>query len=452
MSHYRSGRYYVELDKRRAIESDCQKKLQQAQQEQAAARAEAERVKRELENDELQLSIRAQEMRRDADDVQMQQQREAQQMKARVRAKLIQLDAAANRLLTVYRSDPATEDLKVRVEQLHRMLDLDHDTTELLRLTEEYLQRELPSWESKLRIRSEADAAHRAATHLTQIRGTAKDYSESFVSLKKKRNKEQTVRRTPWETFCARVQALLDQQQDMATVELLELSEEMERVVPAQQKQFMIDNQQLLEDLEDDAAAVVEMLDQAAAQLENQVKRYTALCSLLELAPERRFMDLQADSQTYAQLVAENNRLWQQYLLWEEENYVDRNLEEVFARYGIRFDNLETAATADGTVRMRCDLANSTCLTMTKSSGGAFEMEFTGVSASSTVSMDERRRVAAEAQSFCSLMPQIAAELAARGILISSSYEEEPTAESIRIEQRETQTVIYEKQALRTMK
>ena len=238
----------------------------------------------------------------------------------------------------------------------------------------------------------------------------------------------------------------------MATIELLELFEEMKSVVPAQQKQFMIEHQQLLEQLEADAAAVAEMLSQAAVQQEDQMKHYMVLCRLLELVPERRFTDGQTNSQTYALLAAENNRLWQQYLLRQEEEYVDRNLEEVFAKYGIRFDNLETVASEDGAVQMRCDLANSSCLTMTKSSGGAFEMEFTGVSTSSTVSMDERRRVAAEARSFCSLMPQIAAELAVRGILISSSYEEEPTVENVRIEQRAAQTVVYEKQALRTMK
>jgi hypothetical protein len=49
-------------------------------------------------------------------------------------------------------------------------------------------------------------------------------------------------------------------------------------------------------------------------------------------------------------------------------------------------------------------------------------------------------------------MPQISAELKARGILIDASYQEEPTVETIRIEQRAVRQVTHKKEALRTMK
>lgn len=452
MSHYRSGRYYVELEKRQAIERECQQKLQQAQQARDVVRAEGQREKQRLADNEKYLADQAQQMRRDAATDRTRLQQEAEELRRQAEQKLAQLDVAAQRLLTVYRSNLATQDLQVQVEQLHQMLILGHDPVELLKRAEEFLQKELPVWEAKLRVLDDQRVTSQSASHLSQIRATAEDHSESFVSLKKKGGKQQVIRKTPWEIFCSRVQALVDQQKDMATDELLQLVEEMERVAPNQQKLFMINNTQLLEDLEADAAAVADMISQAAEELEGQIRRYEALCGLMELVPEHRFTDRQASSQTYALLSAENDRLWQQYLLRQEEEYVDRNLEEVFEKFGIRFDNLETAAAEDGSVQMHCNLSGSTRLTMTKSSGGAFEIEFTGVTGASTASLDERRRMAAEAQSFCSLMPQVTAELASRGILIRDPYEEAPTAENIRIEHRAAQSVVYEKKALRTMK
>ena len=446
MSHYRSGRYYVELDKRKAIENECQQKLQQAQREQEAALANAQRVRQELANNEEQLSIQAQQLRQDMQKDRQQLQEELLRQRQQAKAKLDQLDMAVRRLTTVYRSDPIAQDLQNRLEQLHEMYQLGHYPAERVADMEKI---DLKAWEGTLRARADERVNQESAAHLSRISGTAGDYSEKFVSLQKKNAKQQIARKTPWETFCRRVQALVEQQQDMADEALLRLSEEMENVAPSFQKKFMIDNEQLLADLEAEAAEMADMLRQSTDELDRQVRRYEALCGLLQLKPQHRFTAGQPD---YALLTAENERLWQRYLLQQEEEYVHRNLEEVFTKYGIRFDNLETAAAEDGTIQMHCELSGSASLTMTKSSGGAFEMEFSGVSSSATVSMDERRRVVEEAKSFCSLMPQISAELKARGILIDASYQEEPTVETIRIEQRAVRQVTHKKEALRTMK
>ena len=446
MSHYRSGRYYVELDKRKAIENECQQKLQQAQREQEAALANAQRVKQELANNEEQLSIRAQQLRQDMQKDRQQLQEELRQQRLQAKARLDQLDIAVKRLTTVYRNDPVAQDLQSRLEQLHEMYEQGRNPAELVADMDKI---DLEAWEDTLRARADERINQESAAHLSRISVTAGDYSETFVSLHKKTAQKQAARKDPWETFCLRVQTLVEQQQDMAGEALLRLAGELENVAPSFRKRFMIDNQQLLADLEAEAAEMADMLRQSTDELDRQVRRYEALCSLLQHTPDRRFTAGRPD---YALLTAENERLWQQYLLQQEEEYVDRNLEEVFTKYGIRFDNLETAATEDGTIQMHCELSGSASLTMTKSSGGAFEMEFSGVSSSATVSMDERRRAVEEAKSFCSLMPKISAELKARGILIDASYQEEPTVETIRIEQRAVRNVAYKKEALRTMK
>lgn len=448
MSHYRSGRYYVELNKRQAIESACQERLRQAQQERDAAAEYRRNIHGIMAAEERQRNAQALEDAAQARDALSAARQERADRDARARAIMEQVDADIKRLLVVFRDDPATADLALRREQLWQMYHLEGSQNEFIEQAVTFLNVQLPQWKQTLEQKTQERITRSSVALVNPVTVSGEDRSEQFVSLQGAgQRKQQTGRRTPWDDFCARVEELLARQKDMASEELLLLAEQIQNIAPAKQKLFLVQNLNLLKQLEEEAADIAEVVDQGDAAHAEQLRKYEALCGLLQHP-----VDPQLQERSYPWLAAENERLWRLYLLQEEEAYVDRNLQEVFDQFGIRFDNLETVGSEDGSVQMQCDLPNSTRLTMKKNSGGAFSMEFTGVSASSTVSMDERRRVAAEAQSFCSMMPQITAELKRRGILIQSSYQEEPTAETVRIEQGTVRSGVYTKKKERTMK
>lgn len=240
--------------------------------------------------------------------------------------------------------------------------------------------------------------------------------TRNVVSLRVENNDTQE---NEWEAFLAGVLELQtsgDPELQSAAEELLHRSKS---CAPLFHGAFLQENGARLRELQ----ARQQKHSSVQLQQEQSVLRYEALCRLLQLQAEPEVL------QDPARCEAQLQRLLQQLIRQQGQQYITQTLTRVFARHGITLQagSVQTAQAES----VSYQVTPNTVLAVKKSPGGAFEMELHGITRNSTPSTEERRSAAEQAVHFCRVYPQIQEELAREGVLVADLYDEAPSEENI---------------------
>lgn len=158
---------------------------------------------------------------------------------------------------------------------------------------------------------------------------------------------------------------------------------------------------------------------------------------------------------TVSQMKADIDKLKDELTKKNEQDYINRMIEETFAEEGILLDEIKSLPNSQVFYLEN----NDNCeITLTNIEDG-FLMETVGLTEKQApATQEEREKFAQCAKSVCVKYKNIIKKLAEKGVIINIAYEEEPTAEHIKVKynsehsetQKKRQRTRKEKKQLRT--
>lgn len=412
MSSYISSRYTIEHNRLSGIIEQCRQEVKNAANAITAINAERDAARQASADRQRELTQKEQSAR-DAAALQM-AGAAAQRKIVAGRAKAL-LRSAAEKV--------AAAEKEGQGGALREQLQVMQNSLTLFGATEQ-LCRQLEAFDHYLAHRPARPAVAPVAA-VSGIQDALADKSREFVSLRSENAAPAARRQSPWQRFVQRVQVQCEAQEPFGETSARQLLEQAMQIPPEKQNWFLLAHQQELARIEQTTAEIAGVRQTGLRQKQHLWQEYRAVCLLCGARPG---LTQQSDA---ASLERETARLFEAYTKEREQQYVSNAFTQVLERYGIDFDTMENAA--EGCLHLQYHMSAGAQLHVTRSEAGAFEMEFAGVSASNSASMDERRQVVEKARSFCSLLPQIAQELKERGIVFDQVAVQQPDEQNVRI-------------------
>ena len=427
MSSYVSSSYYIEHARLRNIEHQCQRELEDALARVRAGKKEMERELQNLKNRELQKSALERERRNTA----------AEEL----------VTEALRKKYDAQRAEQLLEDARLQVEDYERTfgthtefrerLQMQRDSFAMFGATgqfflalEQLVTHDLPADRKRLTQERESARLTQRVEQLVDEHVHTRDQSARFVSLKQENEEGGQAEKSPWERFLARVVALKQIQEEFQETGAEELLEEANRQSAAGRNRFLLRNMERLQEMEAEYADLRRSISDRQESVARVYEEYLGICYLCREPPTL------TEASSRETLERECERLREQYQRMREQQYITNAFTEVFEKHGISFESMETDA--HGGLRLAYQIDEQAGIRVTRSGSGAFEMQFSGHSASAQASLDEKRQAAEKAHGFCAHLLRIFEELKQRGVVFDQMMMKEPDEETIRMEQRKT--------------
>jgi hypothetical protein len=241
------------------------------------------------------------------------------------------------------------------------------------------------------------------------------------------------VRKTPWEAFMERLQAVAELEKLHFETDAEEMLEEAQAVAPNRRNFFLQQNQLRLQELEERAEEFKDQQEQISDKTIEDFCSYLAITRKLGLEARFARSDLY-DPYTVGEMRRETEELLEQYKKQKEREYTANAFSTVMKRHNLRFENM--TLDEHGRTHLEYSIDQQAGIRITKSDSGAFAMQFQGTSQGSSASMDEKRSMVEKAKHFCSLLPSIVQELEEEfGISFEQTALQPPEIEHIEIKQ-----------------
>lgn len=422
MSSYMSSTYIIERHRRMGIVAQCQRELQQATQQAQANRQawlamldQRNRTQSELRNREQLEKSEAQ-----LEFVQLQEQRK--QWEVQLKQMLQRAEQSVKRLEDL----GADGTMRERLDTMERGLSMFGASEELLAQVKHFNLEELPRHQEQM-LQEKLTSQEQQIQQVQQyVPVQVKDGSTNFVSMQIVPDRQQQQHKTPWDMFMRRLEVLCEKEDQLGEVQAHQMLEEAQQTMPAQRNLFLLQNQNMLDQLEQQLAALDDIRQTGNEHHRKLQDEYLALCMLCN---ERAELTESADT---TELEQENARLFHEYQKVKERQYVTYALSQVLEQFGIEFEEMQT--TANGCLHLKYQISQQAQLHITRSDTGAFEMQFAGITDGETVSMDEKQQIVEQAHSFCSHLPKIAEALRQYGIRFDQTAVQDPTEETVIIQ------------------
>lgn len=449
MSSYISGVYDLVAGVAEAIHNQAMQELRIAQQElhdiyetlsaneqaQQALRNEQQQRENQRRQAEHTLNESVAERRQKADTIRRAMQEEAVALLSAAREQLAYFNDAA----------PEKKAFLEKIGCYENSLTMFGVTAETVDAMKRLTRTEIPHAISEAFRREETARLEQMAQDHLRVHGTVTDRSLHFVSLNMQEGHTQKPER-PWDIFVKRVQTLVQQQQKYGSTKAKELLQSMEALAPAEQSRFILQHRALLQQWEKEA----ETFNASTDLSEKQHALYVAYSILYDTYPGQLPCEKLGADAEYDQLQYEYDRLCSAYIAQRKQQYIEHAFREVLEAHGLVFESMNTDGRRN--VQIEFSMGEDCGIRVMRSASGAFDMVFYGISNESSVSLDQRRKIAENAHRFCSMMPSIADALQQRGISFQQRLTEEPEEAEITFEYRPFQAKTYDTQQMNYLK
>ena len=403
-----------------------------------AGRAAEERSRREKE-----------ELARDAAQAQMREELLAEAgIRQEIENKIHQMDLA----IKAYEAEfGESAQLREMAGTLHHSEQLFGDSVQLVQELDDMIFQIIPGMSEEQRKEHHSKQVQGMFAEIAYRNKRVDDTSEEFVSLYRgDRKKKQTVGKTPWESFTARLKAVSAVEEAYFESEAAELMEEAEAVTVARRNFFIQQHEQQLMEMEERAAEYQGQQRTLSDKVMNDFFLYLAMARKLGIEPGFTEEDL-TDEYTLTSMREETDILIERYKKSRERQYTVNAFTAVMKRHNLVFESVTVAD--DGYTDIEYSMDRQTCIHINRSDSGAFEMQFQGKSMGETVSIDERRAITEKAKRFCTLLPEIVEELDKEfGITFGQTALQPPSTENIEICSAAGSTRRERARAAKTMK
>lgn len=411
MSSELSGRYRLELEQKYRIENDCRAALKACLEQRANEKAQWQQKDAAWEQKAEQAAGQAA-----ADQTAAEEQ---------ARKKMWALRRRLGALKEWCRPLDGAEELHHQLQLVDAMLT-DSSSCAFAKARLDWLEQEvIPRCEAQAAAARQAEKA--AAEPASVRRSKTANVRQDFVPLAFEAQQEAPREQTPWEKFCSRVQQMLEQAGGAPLPEMTALAQRLQDTEPGQQNERMLQERELLARLERQAARMAQM-KQSSEEHQSEQQQYRFLCEKLGIAEN-----------TYSgeELRKENDRLFALWCAQEEENYIQKSLQEAFAQADIPFAALEKQRS------VAAELSGNMRLDMARDELGTFSIEVYGVADSAQEAAAQKDRMVEQCRHFCRQFPQIVDALREKGVLLEDIGQIEPakTTLDVRVHSSRRRTV-----------
>lgn len=419
MSSYLSSVYVLAEQRLMRIRSQCQAEYRQACENASKNQQELERYLYQRQAREIEKQQQEERLEQEIEHSLLQQEESRNQMKQEVQ-QLMKL--AQERLIEAEKAFGMDESLRDQFEMFKSSAELFGVNQALLGQLRVFVQQNLEENVEQARESAEAERISKCMDEDGFNRMLSEDRSVEFVSMAPEKTEKLVHTVSKWDGFMARLEAVAASSAvgDQAQT-LLEQSCGIEE---RRRNAWMLRNEKALKAMENESR--FELAEQKEMR-EKQDRLYSEYLAVYMLSGATEPM-LERNVQT-AWLESECRRLRGLYEEKRIQEYMNHAFSEVLGGYGIAFQGAEYDG--NGLVTMEYSMDDVAGLQITRFASGGFEMQFGGHFQGNEASLDEERHVQEKAFSFCQLLPQIAADLEARGISFSNVMVKQPQEQEV---------------------
>jgi len=410
-----------------------------------ANREEYEAILRARADDEASRKAKEEELLLAAQ-VQLRREMESRaQTEAEIHLLLGEMDEAVARFEAEFGEEQQLRDMAETIRYSRRMFG---DGAELLQELNDLLFVVIPGMAQERREQLSAAQLEARYNSIASQNRKIQDTSKEFVSLHLgNTDGGKIARKTPWQQFVERIEAVAELEALHFESDAAELLEQAQAVAPDRRNFFLQQNQSRLQELEERAE---EYRGQQALISEQTIEDYCSYLAMAgQLGIEARYTraDL-TDAYTVSAMRAETQALAEEFKKRKERQYTANAFSVVMKRHNLTFENM--SLDENGQTHLEYAMDQQAGVRITRSASGAFEMQFQGTSRGASASMDEQRSITEKAKHFCSLLPSIVEELKEEfGITFEQTALQPPDLEHIEIKQSKTASRV---EAARTQK
>lgn len=425
MSSYINSAFALEERRLQGIVNQCSQELGKAMQELESQMEHMERQEREQQqrddayegNQEAALQQLLQQMEREQQEHRLQRN----EIFGRLRAMEIQIKA-------YHRINGGMESAMERQSRLQRQFEEQRMDAEIL--VEEIVRHGEQVMEEMKQISEEKSAARLRDSVSAQTQFQA---GKKGVSLQRK---QETVTDKPGEEnplslFVRRLQEAVHSEHAKKLPSILKLERELEEQPEYARTAFAVRNMGRLEELLAQLDKIKEKNTGNKAKWQQMARRYRAVCFMLGEEPEQRLLSDYSHARSLQQAYRE---CCHRYQVKKEREYIFHAVTDVMGRHGILMTCPVTEDVERSSMEFMLDAHAN--LFVKGGQGKSISMEVSGVCDGRTPTLEEKRKSVASAVKFCSVIKNVERELKEEyGILFENTWTEEPSEETIHMEQ-----------------